>query len=283
MQLLGFILYKDAFLRNSTESFDHSYFIQVVYLLPEFISTYFKEVLVNHKLLLFILLLQIIILKRSGLYNENKSIINYLLCVLVSILIFFFSLIGLGKSHYDGGFWTCHIELNITMNIILFTIALVFSKVIFQLLKEKQKKHFGVFAASVVTFFVLYNIVAYKEICTDMYFLKKDMYISEKISRFAYKQNKVAVLSDELLDSKVMWPFYPVDDNLDFIPNVVAYTIYNNSYFVRYLKYFEHKEWNFYYKFVSEEEAMDEFAKSGGSFVNEELKELKFTKLLKEL
>ncbi len=279
--VLGFIIFfkSGGFIRHSdTSMFNIQYFINLIKYIPEFCKDYFKYVIINHLFLHLLLIFQILILifnKHSDLFNKIKTI-KLIICFNLGILIFFFLLIGLGKTHYNyGQFWVIHTDLHVMYNIILscFNITLFNLVTKLEIINEKIINNLFLIITIFIAFIIYYT---YKD--TLINFIKpmlESAYKTEKIIALANIKNKVAYINDD--SYKLIWGYYCE-------PNEKEHNkLYNSSPYIMFINQFNFiKKINVNYMFTNEENVNKEFKANGGIFTEDELKNINFNKLLDE-
>ena len=278
---LSFIIFlkSGGFIRHSdTSMFNLQYFINVIKYIPEFCKDYFKYVIINHLFLHLLLIFQMLILifdKHSNSPNKIKTI-KLIICFNLGILIFFFLLIGLGKTHYNyGQFWVVHKDLHVMYNIILscFNITLFNLITRFKIINEKI---INILFLIITVFFVSNIYCSYKNTLNK--FIKpilESAYKTEKIIALANIKNKTAYINDD--SYKVVWGYYCE-------PNEKEHNkLYNFSPYIMYINQFDFiKKINVNYMFTDEETVNKEFKANGGVFTDDELNNINFNNLKNE-
>lgn len=278
---LSFIIFlkSGGFIRHSdTSMLNLQYFINLIQYIPEFCKDYFKYVIINHLFLHLLLIFQMLILifnKHSDLFNKTETI-KLIISFNLGILIFFFLLVGLGKTHYNyGQFWVVHTDLHVMYNIILscFNITLLNLITRFKIINEKIIN---------ILFLIITIIFANNVYCTYRNILKEfikpileSAYKTEKIIALANIKNKTAYINDD--SYKVVWGYYCE-------PNEKEHNkLYNFSPYIMFINQFNFiKKININYMFTDEEAVNKEFKANGGIFSDEELNNINFNNLINE-
>ena len=277
--ILSFIIFlkSGGFIRHSDNSiFNINYYINLIQYIPEFGKDYFKYIIINHLFLHLLLVFQIFLLildKHFNSFNKTETI-KLIICFNSGMLIFFFLLIGLGKTHYNHGqFWLVHSDLHVMYNIILSC----FNIVLFNLIRELKSLNEKITDVLFLTVFFVSNIYCiYKNTLEE--FIKpilKNAYKTEKIIALANLRNKNAYINDD--SYKKIWGYY-------YKPNEKEHNkLYQFSPYIMYINQFSFiRKINVNYVFTDEESVNKAFKENGGIFTDDELNNINFNNLMNE-
>lgn len=275
-----FILVKTGAFIRKTENIiiDSQYILTVLKDIPYFTKDYLKYIFFKHIFEYILIAGMILILHFRYKDNEvvNKNIIKLICSFLMGILIFFYMLIGLGQTHYSGGYWLSHSDLHVILDIVLCSFIFVLLNLLIEY-KFLKEYILGVFFVITSLFLLISNYKVYTPCITvDIIPIRTEIYKAEKIIRLANIHNKPAVLNKELYESIFYWSlWYSFDDKEENV-------LYPSSRYIDYLNQFEKEENKLINGviFSDEETVNKEFALNAGSFTEEELKEPNFNNLL---
>ncbi len=270
------ILFKTgAFTRKTTSSIDINYLKSMFGEILPFSISYFKYVIWDHMLFYGLLIFQsFILLIKYGNYKDVKETIKFIICFILGALIFFYMLIGLGKTHYfEGQYWVVHYDLHVMFNIILCAFNL---SLLSLLLKYKLINDFIIgFLFSIFTFYFGFNIYDYySNLRNEMKQWMVDIYKNEKAIRLANMKNEIIVFDEELYKDNYNWGlFYSINDK-------EKNKLYPKSTYIIFLNQFEKEnKINQYFMFSSKESFENAYKDNGGIFSEEELMDINFNKL----
>lgn len=195
--------------------FNLSYFKHILKIFPIFFNDYIKCMFINHFIGYILLVSQIIVLYIKT--NERNGL-NIVISYLLGLLIFFFSLIGIGQYRYlenVNTFWIFHPDIQTMHELIL----LSFNLYLFSLIcKNKILKNYflyGIFVILIISsgFYIYKNTIYYNNIVENFLKpLRKIHYKAEKIIRLASLKNKTIYLDDKLFEEQFNWDlFYDVN------------------------------------------------------------------------
>jgi len=274
-----FIMIKTgAFLRKSgNEVFNLQYFIQVYKQIIDFSSDYIKYIFGQHIIEYVLLILQILVLyfKYPG-DKVAKSRVVVILSFLLGVYIFFYMLIGLGRTHYTPGqYWIVHNDLHVIYSIMLCAFNFSLLNLIIEY-KIIRKYIICILLSVIAVMFSYKNLEFYNNfIKNEISYLRRETYKAEKIIRLANSQNRLALISKTLFNNEHFWGlFYSVHDRKE---NFIYYT----SPYIDTLNQFEKdKKLTNGFIFTDEETAMNDFYRNGGYFTEDELKNINFNNLI---
>ncbi len=271
-----FILCKTgAFTRKSTSAIDINYIKSLFEQILPFSKSYFNYVILDHILFYGLLILQsFLLLIRYGNYKDVQETIKFIICFIIGALIFFYMLIGLGKTHYfEGQYWVVHYDLHVMFNIILCAFNL---SLLSLLLKYKLISDLVIgFLFSILTVYFGFNIYDYySNLRNEMKQWRVEIYKNEKAIRLANINNKIIILDEALYKNDYNWGLYysPKDKEKN--------KLYPKSTYIIFLNQFEKEnKINQCFMFSSKESFENAYRDNGGIFSEEELLEPDFNKL----
>lgn len=278
VSLLGcFILIKTgAFMRHSENVIDLNYILFILKQIPEFSINYIHHIFFKHSIMYILLFLQIAILAFKSLKDEQtKETVKIIFCFLFGMLVFFYMLIGLGKTHYnEGQYWIVHDDLHVMYNIMLCALNLVLLNLIikFNLIKES----FITVVLFIGSVYFLQNDYIFYHNMTEkiMKPWMVETYKSEKAMRLANAKQKTIILNKQLYENAFNWGFF--HEFKDRKENV----IYTDSPYITYLNQFEKENkitQNF--MFSDEQTFLKSFSENGGEFTEYEISHINFNNL----
>ena len=143
-----FLIKFGAFLRkNPNIILNLSYFKYILKIFPIFFNEYIKYMFINHFIGYILLVTQIIVLY---IKTNERNDLNIVISYLSGLLIFFFSLIGIGQYQYSdtaNTFWVVHPDIQTMHELIL----LSFNLYLFGLIcKNKILKNYFLYILSVI-------------------------------------------------------------------------------------------------------------------------------------
>ncbi len=266
-----------AFTRKTPDlELNLNYFKSILHSLPFFTKEYIKHIILKHFIGYIILIFQILIL---FIKTKERDSINIVLSYLSGILIFFFSLIGLGQygySNVENTFWIIHPDIKTIYDMILLSFNLYLFSVIIKNNIFKDYIYNIVLIILTITsgFFIYKNTIYYNDITQNfLKQMKQTHYQTEKIIRLANLKKKTIYIDCELYNNNYNWAlFYNAEDRQKNI-------IYPNNLYIRFLNSFNG---NITQKviYVDKETADKEFKANGGILTNKELEDIKFSRLL---
>lgn len=281
LQAIALFIFKDAFFRKTEQTIDLAYIYEIIKLLPEFLSLFFKQIIIKHIIPLSIFALSIFILLKKRVNDTYSSRIIYLVSyAFLGTIFFFIMLLGLGKTHYSGNFWLVHDELNIIYDIILYTLIFILVKLCFELSIVKPKHKYTYLLVIAIFFLGINNIIYYTYIYNWLNTLKVETYKAEKILRIATVKDNIAYLDKNLLNENCLWHVAP-DTYWEEKKEDIIDKLYFTSPYIRIMDEFDgsQKFNGMGYIFTSLDKVEKEFMENGGEFSDKELKHPIFTKL----
>lgn len=253
--------------------------------LKEFSGIFIQQYISNEIISWIIFCILLIISISLTLKKHSVKKILFPVFLQLAVLLTIFSLILCGKTYYEPGkFWLIHPNITVLYRIlILYGILILYSitEKYFALLKPLQKTKSGlsiILLFSAVFFIPMIN----NSIKTSYWYndygilskTKKTNYITEKIFRFYYLQNKTPYLPIEL--SQIEMPFREYfiwnRDCIKTNDNCCTRSILTTEYLPK--MYSDKRTIN--YKYCFSENAIEKFYQDGGSFTNTELNNIKF-------
>ena len=271
-----FILCKTgAFTRKSTSAIDINYIKSLFEQILPFSKSYFKYVILDHILFYALLIIQsFLLLIRYGNYKDVQETIKFIICFIIGNLIFFYMLIGLGRTHYfEGQYWVIHYDLHVMFNIMLCAFNL---SLLSLLLKYKLTGDFVVgLLFSILTVFVGFHIYDYySNLRNEMNQWRVEIYKNEKAIRLANMKNKIIVLDEELYNNNYNWGLFYSPKNKE------KNKLFPKSAYIIFLNQFEKEnKINQYFMFSSKESFENAYRDNGGMFSEEELMDVNFNNL----
>lgn len=268
------LLVTGVFLRQTDNfSLNIDYLYNLLLIFPEFLKEYMNFIFLKHWVELFILIVSITFLIKKN-FEENKNKITLIISFLISIWIFFFLLIGLGKTYYlPNKFWIIHPDLHYIYSFIMY--AFILNLVISY---TKDKKYLNTIINTLflllIIFFSYRNFVFYNDIIESQINPQRvETYKAEKIIRLANLKNKDAIISNKIYEFPFSWELHNFECREKYL--------YKESHFFDFQNQFR-KKIDVGYYFDSEEVVEKEFKNNGGTFSEEELKNIKFSNLLND-
>ena len=250
----------------------------------QYIQLYFLDEIVYWILFIILFVVNIVIAYKKQ--EIRKLVLPFLLQI--SILGTIFSLIFCKETYYTGGFWLVHNHIRfIFLMLIMYPMLMFFSYFVKSLIL-KYNNHF--YKKRIINYFVLILVILsivfmtslYKTINNNKYryFYNKTTnlrifnYQLEKIFRFYYLKNEVPYLPGYINDRDI-YRFKKPTGEFCFIDN------YNNFLQAYYANIY--KDTNVYNLiYCVSDKAIEKFYENGGTFTEEELKSIKFSRLFDE-
>ncbi len=288
------------------------FFKGILFSIPEFLNTY-----LNHIILHFVPVFLCIILLIIAVYfltpdkEKFKRLLFIISTIALSIFLFYFSLIIVGKTFYEQGkFWLNHQSVyNLYKITLLFLTLCLFSYLINLINNSKKSKIIANISLILILSIMLIN--DNKLIDTINYTFKEQPSISKNNRQAIYLIDKLCIfyyLKDEPAKLPInsvlnMWTrilIFPFKDLIEIYgdePSVekkynefLEYTnqlienrtvIKDSIYLNTYLKQVYGINYDKGYILMSDDDAMDEFKKEGGIINSKEIEKGNFQKLLK--
>ncbi len=249
-----------------------------------FIRIYIKYIIQNNAhFILPILICFVLISTRYGKDKKTNKILNYSIFTLFGFFLFLFGTIFLPKTciytELSDKYWFLHPGLLIGFSMFLIALLYMLLGYIFSIEKNIKIKILviGLSIVSCITF-IFQNFSFEKIKFIHSYKgIKASMYINDKIALFYLKRGEVAVI--------------PKEQAVFLIPDIQPHDLMNkpelykqiyNKERARYLIYLEE---NYGINvspgitFLPYDEAIDKYEKAGGTFSDEEFKQIKFSRL----
>ena len=284
LPLFAFIIYVNAgaFTRHLDNLlFNNDYIINLISNIPKFSLDFIKYIFLKHSILHILLILQITVLlfyKNIENIKIKNETIKLIICFYFGTLVFFASLIGLGKTYYtQGEFWIIHIDLHIMYNIILCCFNIILYNLLINL-KIIKENIFNILFIVLTVFYTINTYNFYNNSLKEIKTILINAYKTEKIILLANLKNKTAYLNNEILYTSFRYwgycvtPFEKEENEL-----------YYSSSFTNFMNQFDlTKRIKNTFMFTDKNTVEKEFKANGGTFTDEELKNLDFSKLLDE-
>ena len=218
----------------------------IIKLLPEFIKVFSKSLISDYALIwLFALFMILYNLK----HNDGKYNI-FSVSVLVSLIIFAFSLIVLGKTSYDGGFWVEHKDIySVFIPVFLYSVSVL----CIPLIKKTDKSL--LFNSVFIVIFIVSSVFFFKfclSLSNELSIIKQNVYLWDKIRLFySYKS---------------IQPVYPVPEQYSylFVQSDAVYNMEKYYYPLNYKTNIDNNTNNTL--FINYKEGLDTFEKNGGCY-----------------
>jgi hypothetical protein len=267
----------NAFYRKSPGlTVDLNFISILIKQVPQYFVSFVKYIFIKHIFAYILLISQIIFINIKLPKNTYKNqLITFNSCLLTGILIFFSSLIILGKTHYtEGNFWLIHDDLHLIYSIMLCAFNLSFLEIIIS--ENLIKKYVAEFVLICFSAFFIYkNIIFYDAFLKSVIIPeRRNYYTAEKMVRLADLKNKTAYLPDKYMEDTTMWPLFDSPEEQKTKRNN------KNSRYIEYLNQFEkNQKINAEIIFTDENTVDKEFADNGGIITEEELHNIDFNKL----
>ncbi len=257
--------------------------------LKEFLNI-FTQIYIKDEIILWIIF--IILLTLSVYLTYKKQSIKKIIFPLIlqsSILISVFSLILCGRTYYEEGkFWLIHPNIVVLYRIIIFYGILILYSYLCRYLayitKNKKALNISKIISTILLILavgifipILDNKIKQSYWYNDYSILsktKKTNYISEKIFKFYYEQNKTPYLPIELFTIPMPYKEYFIwnRDCKETTANCCSRSILTTEYFPK--MYADKNTINYTYCFS--ENAIEKFYNDGGEFTDEEIRNIKF-------
>ena len=279
VSILGILLLikTNAFYRKSPDlMFDLTLINTVIGQFAEYLKDFVKYVFLKHIWAYLFLIFQIVFINIKLPQNTYKNrLLTLNISLLSGILLFFLSLIVIGKTHYiEGEYWLVHDDLHLMYSIMLCAFNLTFLNVI---IRENllEKYIISVFLLCISVFFIYKNILFYNSFLKSFIIPERIKYYTvEKMVRLADLKNKTAYLPDKYMEDTTMWPLFDSPEEQKTKRNN------KNSRYIEYLNQFEkNQKINAEIIFTDENTVDKEFADNGGIITEEELHNIDFNKL----
>ena len=248
-------------------------------LIIEFTKTFADKYLYDNWGLITSLIILSVFASIFAVKNKEIKVIILPVFFIISVFTTVFSLLFLGKTCYDGGFWLNHPNIIFLYDMLLTFPLLYFLNYLYKNLKElffnnKSKTEICVFSMLLIVLLItmfemkIHNFEMIQDIT-----LKRKAYIMEKILRFYYLKKERPILPKDIIlgDDFGSWDHFDTED-YDRENKI------NASYYPRIYKDDISAELG--YKL--EDNAIEKFYKAGGTFSREELENIKFSRLFSE-
>ncbi len=272
------LLKAGAFFRKTPNlEFNQIFLLNIVHSLPSFCIEYLKYVFLNHIFQFILIISQIIYIKKN---NNDNDVVKLISAFIFGFLIFFFLLIALGKTYYDGhSYWVIHYDMHVMTDLIFLSFNMALLNIILTKFKFSYNINKAIFVIIVAfillsIFFIIRNNIFYNDVINKFFKpLKSDAYKTEKILRLANLKGKIAYLDKELLENPHHHGFFA-----DFNDRKINHLYFFSNFIIYYNKFDAKLTHGFI--FTNKEKVDEEFKNNHGVFTTEELKDIKFTRLL---
>lgn len=277
--LLGFILLitNPSFLvqvQMKRERFPEITFFNTLPHFFVFLKEYYLKVMCKHALPIVVILMNMLTLFVFQ-KTEYKKFIYFIFSMFAGILIFFFLLFFAGETHYEGGFWLKHNDLQFVLHLCLIIIAIIPLRIIFEEIKPEKLVKKIVVAIISISFIV--NLIYYNFLSEKYYnklkIIRTNMYLYEKMTFFYWQKGERAILPYDFYFNNMLALIafnslcyeysFSDDDELNI---VYMKTLYPD---VKYHGYY----------FTDAKTAFEMFYKNGGKISKKEMNLLKFEEI----
>ena len=250
----------------------------------QYIQLYFLYEIVYWILFIILFVINVVIAYKK--HEIKKLILPFLLQI--SILGTIFSLVFCKETYYTGGFWLIHNHIRFIFSMLIMYPMLMFLSYFLKSLVLKccnsldKKKIINHITLIIMVFSLILTGLLIETINGDVYrnFYKKIenfkvfQYKLEKVFRFYYLKQEVPYLPG-YINYRDIYRFKKPTGEFCFIDN------YNNFLQAYYANIY--KDANVYSMFYCvSDKAMEKFYENGGTFTEEELKSIKFSRLFDE-
>lgn len=255
----------------------------------DFIYVFYKKIIYDNFFLFIPLLISYTALISNKEKNEEQQkVTKYIIFSICSFLLFFCSLFLLGQtydyradSNYNilPRFWILYPSILFSFKIFLYIINFYTLGFLFY---QKNKLVTKLVSICLILSCTLYIVNTYKNIDLSYPENRKVTYIADKIAVFYFSKGKTAILPKEKIHVII-----------STINNLLPYDLESNDYIGKTYYYEQYPHYLGYLNtiynvdiakgmiFKTEEEAISDYYKNGGSFNEKELNELKFSKISK--
>ena len=252
--------------------------------ISHFVYEIFHKIIIPNILILIPLLFNIIYIFINKT-EENIYPLKYVIYTLFGFSFFVAGTLFLPQNCYivtDDviySFWFCARTLLVSMIICLFVILLFTSGVVISNEKSKRRKNIIIclILTCIISYIMLY-IKSFSEDSADIKIRKETLYKYDKMSVFYFNQNKTAILPNGWEIQMFMYEGEKDSVDLPYVdPNKIFYE--DDSTYLFYIHYVYKVDVSPGVRFVPTEQAMEAYYKNGGTLTEEELKELRFSRI----
>lgn len=249
--------------------------------LKKFIYSYAKNIIWNNIYIIIPIIINIILLHINKIKYQKE--LRYIIYTLIGFTVFQIATITLPLNCYctygNIKFWYLHKGLLFTYRAFLYFILMYITGYTYHFLNNKIKvKNIPIiiFLVSVI----LYNTsIEFRYTTCFWKEARKNLYIAEKLSLYYIKQNKTAILPNNLIPIEIVQGVYPWD--MRDKPEIYTKT-YTDTPYHRYLKLVYGVETTKGMTFLPNEEAIRIYKENGGKLTDEELEKLDFRNIEKQ-
>lgn len=243
-------------------------------LFREFINIIVKVYILDiYKIWILFILSFLISLYFAIKKGKFKEVILPLL-MQVSTFLVLFSLLFCGKT-YLGNFFLSHYNIKLYIRIMFLIPSLILlGYVFYNINRNIRNKIIIIFSTIIFIYsFISFNSIPKEEIDffqeVRMKEMKKIQYITEKIARFYHLNKEIPYIPKEYTKHFPFW--FNLDENIECMYDFTIFT----TYFMKIYK----EDFLINFGYCRSDDALERFYEKGGTFTEEELKELKFERL----
>ena len=246
----------------------------------EFSSKYFQIYFSDISLFWIITIILIVFCFIFAIKNKEIKKVLFPLYLLIINELVIYMLIFCEKTYYiQGQYWLEHLDIKFYNYIILLIPFYIFIDYLYVNIMNTYKNKISkknlyiissvicIFIASFASYKTIHKYISTKNFTLLNIEFKKYSYSVEKILRYNILNNK----------KNILLPKYKYENTFVLSPEIPFQLFYKEVYYPSVYKEEFNKETNYYY--VDEEQAMKEFYNSGGKFTEEELNNIKFSRL----
>lgn len=246
-------------------------------MLPDFITALGQNLFLKHFLILFIIFAAISFLFFFVKTERAQKTAIFASAIAIGWIVFFSGTFVFGKTHYSGGFWVVHPDIQSSLQIcLLYAVSLLFGEV-FSYFAERFENKTEKITAAILLIVILSatipfvsNVKNYRYKMTE---IRKAMYLYDKMTLFYWYRGEKATVPF-LFSFADIWAF--ADNQLISIyrryeTDDVFHKCYISSVY-------KEPKWQGYI-YEKPEKAYKIFKENGGTFTLKELDETNFEKL----
>ena len=248
-------------------------------LIISFTKTFADKYISDNCVLIISLIILFVLSLIFAVKNKEIKVVILPVFFIISLFTTVFSLIFLGRTCYDGGFWLNHSNIIFLYDMLLSFPLLYFLNYLYKNFKElkflkRLKTEIFIFPLIItVLLTIMFKMQMHNAQITQDITLKRNAYMMEKILRFYYLQNRQPVLPRDNLSKSDYDCWKDGNDNTNYTDNKIVL-----SYYPRIYK--DNISAKLGYRL--EDNALEKFYKAGGTFSREELENIQFSRLFSE-
>ena len=240
-----------------------------------FIKEYINCVIIKHIIPIAVILFSAFILEKTN-KTEYKKSINFTLSMFAGYIVYFACLFFMGRTHYEGGFWLNHADLQFTLHTGLIIISVILLKNVFCEIWQNKNILIKILLVLILTISLTFSVKTFSD-TSEKYIDKTEkirtyMYIYDKMALFYWKKGEEAIVPFAFDFANIA--AFLNDKN----PPLTQPYRYNEEFHNCYIYSVYHVVPKGYY-FTYPQNAMNTYKKNGGVIKNKEANTTHFYRL----